>query len=129
MNLSLGERPVWLPVVALNTPLAANWPSPSANARSTKTLGGRFQWIVPKLTKPYSSSAFLLIIIVIVDLSFGACLSSRAAQNGNVPLLPHRVATQRVCPEHALVYQSYANSATRTIVITKDFQMSATKLR
>src|SRR2546423_14217898 len=73
MNLSLGERPVWLPVVAQNTPLAASWPSPRANAYSTRTLGERFQWIVPRLTKPYSSNAFLLIIIVIVHLCLSKC--------------------------------------------------------
>src|SRR5579883_2127566 len=64
--LSFGERPVCAPVVAANAPLAASMPSLRARACSVSSAGDRFQLIFPRLTNPYSSRAFLLIIIVMV---------------------------------------------------------------
>src|SRR6266571_8115006 len=74
INLSLGERPVCEPVVAANAPLAANTPSLRARACSTRTAGERFQLILPRFTSPYSSNAFLLIIIVMIFFSFEGVL-------------------------------------------------------
>src|SRR6266487_2483793 len=65
INLSFGERPVCEPVVAAKAPLAASTPSFRAKACSTNTAGERFQLIFPRLTSPYSSRAFRLIMIVI----------------------------------------------------------------
>src|ERR1700736_3256579 len=62
--------------MAANAPLEANSPSSRAKACSIRTGGERFQLIFLKFTNPYSSRAFLLIIIVIIDFSFRECVGN-----------------------------------------------------
>ena len=56
MNLSLGERPVYLPVTTVNAPVFDNFPSPLMTACSINFAGSKlrkidFGLVIPRLSK------------------------------------------------------------------------------
>src|SRR6476661_881221 len=60
MNLSFGERPVWVPVLTTSGPSAAIIPSPSRTAASYKAAVDRLATILPALMRVPARGARVL---------------------------------------------------------------------